>query len=301
MTGTPTSTVTRTIKRIGIALGSFLILLLVYGVLVEPRLILSQVNHEVPLPGLTEELAGTKVAVLADFQLGMWFANLGMVERAVQTTVAADPDVVLLAGDFVYSTDPSIQTQTDTLLDLLEPLLDSGIPTYAVLGNHDYRVNAAEELTTALEGAGVIVLRNSAVPIPGTGDDPLKQLYIVGIGPEVPDLVDVDAALADVPDGAPRVVLMHNPTVFDQLPPGSAPLTVAGHTHCGQVALPGTPDWSYLALTNEERVVADGWSPDGYGGEGNRMFVTCGIGFSVVPIRINAPPQIAYFTLQPAD
>jgi uncharacterized protein len=287
--------------RLAIALGILLVGLLVYGVFIEPRLILDEERAEVPVPGLGEELAGTQVAVLSDFQLGMWFANEGMAGRAVETVVAAEPDVVLLGGDFVYSTSPDVQEQIDTLMDVLDPLLGSGIPTYAVLGNHDYEVGAADELTTALTDVGIPVLGNAAVPVPGPVDERTRQLHVVGIGPDVPNRVDVRAALADVPDGAPRVVLMHNPTVFDQLPAGTAPLALAGHTHCGQVALPGTPDWGYLALTSEERIVADGWAPEGFGAEGNRMFVTCGIGFSVAPIRINAPPQVAFFTLRPGD
>lgn len=292
---------THWLPRTGLALGVFLVLLLLYGVLVEPRLILDEEHAEVPLPRLGQELAGTEVAVLSDLQLGMWFANHGMVERAVASAVAADPDVVLLAGDFLYSSDPSIDAQIDTLMQLIDPLLESGIPAYAVLGNHDYAVGAADELTTALEDAGIPVLRNAAVPVPGPVEDPAEQLHVVGIGPDLPNQVDIDAALADVPDSAPRVVLMHNPTVFDRLPAGTAPLTLAGHTHCGQVALPGRPHWAYLALTSEERIVADGWAPEDYGADGNRMFVTCGIGFSVAPIRINAPPQVAVFTLQPEE
>jgi hypothetical protein len=275
------------------------LLLLAYGVLVEPRLILDEERAEVPIPQLGEELAGTEVGVVADLQIGMWFANEGMVERAIETLVDEDPDLVLLGGDFVYSTSPDVDTQVDNLLELLDPLVESGIPTYAVLGNHDYQVDAADELTTALAGVGIRVLRNAAAPLPGPVGDPARQLYVVGIGPDVPNRVDIDAALAEVPDTAPRVVLMHNPTVFDRLPAGTAPLTLAGHTHCGQVALPGTPDWGYLALTSEERIVADGWAPEDYGAEGNRMFVTCGIGFSLAPIRINAPPQVAFFTLRP--
>nr|WP_274388141.1 metallophosphoesterase [Salsipaludibacter albus] len=237
---------------------------------------------------------------MSDFQLGMRFANEGMVARAVETAVAADPDLVLLGGDFLYSTTPDVDAQVDRVLELLDPLLASGIPTYAVLGNHDYAAGGADEVARALEGVGVQVLRNQAVAVPGPTPDADQQLYVVGVGPDRPDLVDIDAALADVPDTAPRIVLMHNPTVFNRMPAGTAPLTMAGHTHCGQVAMPLMPHWSYLGLTAEEAIVADGWAPDDLGATGNRLFVTCGIGFSMMPLRINAPPQVAFFDLRPA-
>lgn len=287
------------LARVGITLGVLVVLLLVYGVLIEPRLILDEQRAEVPIPRLGEELAGTEVAVVSDFQLGMWFANTGMVARAVETVVAAEPDAVLLGGDFLYSTDPSVEMQIDTLLELLDPLLGAGIPAYAVLGNHDHAVGAADELTTALQGVGIPVLVNEVAVVPGPVADPARQLHVVGIGAETAGRADVDAALAGLPEDAPRVVLTHNPTVFDRLPAGSAPLTLAGHTHCGQVTLPGSPRWSYLALTAEERIVADGWAPEEFGAEGNRLFVTCGIGFSLAPIRVNAPPQVAFFELRP--
>ena len=296
----------RWLMRIAIALGVTIVLLLVYGVAVEPRFVLDEERWRVALPELGEEWAGTDIAVMSDLQIGMWWSNEGMVEKAVGEIVEDEPDVVLLGGDFLYSQEPDVSTQVERVVELLDPLVAADIPTYAVLGNHDYVVGGAEELTTALEDAGIRVLRNAALPIPSptAGAHPL---YVVGIGPEtphVPDVsgrVDVDAALADVPDDAPRVVLTHNPTTFDELPAGTAPLTLAGHTHCGQIALPGTPRWSYLGLTEEEEVVADGWAPAQYGAEGNRMFVTCGIGFSTVPLRINAPPQVAFFELVPGE
>jgi len=142
------------------------------------------------------------------------------------------------------------------------------------------------------------VLLDESAPVPELRTAAGEALHVVGVGPDRPGLADVDAALADVPDGEPRIVLMHNPTVFPEFPAGTAPLVLAGHTHCGQVALPGTPRWSYLTLSSEERIVAAGWAPAGYGAEGNRMFITCGIGFSVVPVRINAPPQVAFFELR---
>ena len=286
----------RWLLRIGAVLGVLLALLVVYGVFVEPRLILDEERAVVPLPQLAEEDAGTEVAVVSDWQIGAFFDNDGMVADAVGTIVAADPDVVLLGGDFVYSNDPGVEVQVDRVVELVAPLAESGIPTFAVLGNHDHATGMAEELTRALEGVGIPVLQNEAVPVDGTGG-----LHVVGIGPSRPGLADVDAALADVPDGAPRVVLAHNPTVFPELPAGSAPLTVSGHTHCGQIAIPGLPRWSYIELTEQEEVVTDGWAPEDHGAEGNRLFVTCGIGFSVIPVRVNAPPQVAFFELQPGS
>ncbi|CCG03820.1 metallophosphoesterase [Blastococcus saxobsidens] len=285
------------IGRVAAVIGGLLTLLLVYGVLIEPRLILDVERADVVLAQLPETADGTEVALITDLQVGMWWANEGMVERAVEEIVEDEPDVALLGGDFVYSSSPSVDEQVDTVLDLLDPLLQSGISTFAVLGNHDYAVGAAEEVATALEAAGVTVLRNEAAPVPGTGTG-AAALHVVGVGPVVPGELDIDAALADVPDGAPRIVLSHNPTVLDEFPAGTAPLALAGHTHCGQIALPGTPHWAYLALTEEEKIVAEGWAPEDYAAEGNRLFVTCGTGFSVVPVRINAPPEIAFFTLR---
>ncbi|MGY1835775.1 metallophosphoesterase [Blastococcus sp. SYSU DS0510] len=285
------------LKRTAAVLGGLLVLLVLYGVLVEPRLILDEEREQVPIPQLDESADGTEVAMISDPQIGMWWANEGMVARAVEEMVEAQPDIALLGGDYVYSEDPSIPEQVESVMELLQPLVDSGIPTYAVLGNHDYKVGAAEELVRAFEDAGITVLRNEAAAVPGTGEGD-QALHVVGIGPAWPGEVDVDAALAEVPDEAPRVVLMHNPTTFPEMPAGTAPLTFAGHTHCGQVALPGTPRWSYLGLTSEEALVADGWAPEEYGAEGNRMFVSCGLGFSTVPVRINAPPQLVIFELR---
>ena len=292
----------RWIARTVAALGAALALLLVYGMAVEPRFVLDEERWQVGMPGVGQDRAGTEVAVVSDLQIGMWWSNEGMVERAVATIVEEDPDVALLGGDFVHSRDPDVGKQVSRVLELVAPLLDAGIPTFAVLGDHDHAVGAADELTTALEYAGVPVLADEAVRVPPSGPDQgAVPLYVVGIGPAVPGEVDVDAALDGVPDGAPRIVLMHDPTTFDRLPAGTAPLALAGHTHCGRVALPGAPRWSYLALTEEEAVVADGWAPAGHGAEGNRLFVTCGIGFSVAPVRINAPPQVAFFELVPGD
>lgn len=270
-----------------------LVLLLVYGTGIEPRFILDVEEFAVEVPGL-DEGASVSVAMFADLQVGMWWDNTGMVARVVDRTLEADPDLVLLGGDFLYSESPDIPAQVDTVLELLSPLTDAGVPLFAVLGNHDYATGAAEEITDALEQSGITVLRNEVAPVPAAGD-----LHVVGIGPARPERADVDEALRGLPADAPRVVLMHNPTTFPELPASTAPIALAGHTHCGQISLPGMPHWSYLGLTKEEAFVADGFPPPDFGAEGNRMFVSCGIGFSLIPVRIGAPPQLVLVELVP--
>jgi uncharacterized protein len=269
----------------------------VYGVLVEPRLLLDTRSYEVSIPNLDERWQGERIAVASDLQVGMWFANLNMVRRVAGTVVENEPAALLLAGDFVYSRDPPVEAQVDLVLELLQPVVDADIPVYAVLGNHDYAVGGAPELRRAFDNHGITLLSNEAatIPLPDARAEPLR---LVGIGPLLPGLSRPAEAFEDVPDDAPRVVVMHNPRSFPDIPAHHAPLSVAGHTHCGQIGVPGMPHWSYLQLRYDHQVVVDGFAPPDYGAEGNGLFVTCGVGFSMAPIRISAPPQVVFFELR---
>lgn len=100
-----------------------------------------------------------------------------------------------------------------------------------------------------------------------------------------------------MPEEAPRFVIMYNPKSFDALPPNTASLVVGGYTQGGQFRVPFTPEWSCLTFIREDEVHADGWI-EGYGQSGNRLYVNRGIGFSIVPIRLNCPPEITVFTLR---
>jgi hypothetical protein len=288
--------VKRIARAAGAVVGLLVVLLLVYGTAVEPRLVLEERHETAQVPQLPQEWAGQEIAVFSDLQIGMWWDNAGMVEKVVARVVEIGPAATLVVGDLLYSSE-ALGTQVDTVTGLLEPLMEAGIPTYAVLGNHDHESGGAAELRRALTDLGVRVLQNEHVELAAPGGAQ-ETLHLVGLGATRPRLTDVDAALDGLPPQAPRIVMLHNPTGFPRLPAGSAPFAVAGHTHCGQIAAPGTPEWSYLALTEEEAVVADGFAPEGYGEPGNELFVTCGIGFSLVPVRINAPPQLLVLTLE---
>lgn len=309
--------------RIVAVLLAIVALALLWGVGVEPRFLLDQNTETARVPGLPRAWEGREIAAFGDIQVGMWLANEGMVAQAVDAVLARRPAAVLLLGDYVYSpTDDDTaeaqeqvregeiqqraRDQMQEALRLLEPLTRSSVPVYAVLGNHDYALGpesslpvpaVAQHVAQALQYAGVRVLRNEAVALPapaGAEGDP--AFYLGGVGPLLPEAANVDAVLEAIPDAAPRLVFMHNPGVFDSFPAGAAPLAIAGHTHGGQLRIPGLPGWSWLAFVQRDTIHADGWI-DGYGARGNRLYVNVGIGFTKYPIRINCPPEVTYFRL----
>lgn len=279
------------------------IALLIIWSFIEPR-ILNTENEIATIPNLPPAWQGKKIAQLSDFQIGLWGDNRGTARRSVAKIVEAKPVVALISGDFIYHPGKNIAPEIDTAVDIVRPLVEAGIPTYAVLGNHDYgmsgkkaepKTQEAERLEQALETAGIEVLENEAVPLPLPNSD--EPLYLIGVGSLWANRDNVDRALRDVPDGSPRITMMHNPDTFEQFPTSSAPLALAGHTHGGQVRVPGSPQWSWLRFTQKDKVYADGWAK-GYGEAGNQLYVNVGIGMSIAPIRLFCPPELTFFTLE---
>lgn len=294
------------IKRTGAVLLAVIGVLLFWGVVVEPRMI--DVDREtVTLPGLPAAWEGREVAVIADFQVGMWGGNTATIRRVVERLLEERPAAVLIAGDFVYAADGRVDELTSTVVELLRPLIDADIPTFAVLGNHDFSLHMPDDpvndrvgaaVDSALQALGVTVLENAAARVEhddaSAGAGPL---YIVGVGDVWAGRSEPVAAVADVPASAPRIVFMHNPESFDDLPVGTAPLAVAAHTHGGQISLPFLPHWTWMSLVNHEPLEPHGWASDEVEPPGNRLYVNIGIGFSDVPVRINATPAVSLFQL----
>src|SRR3954468_21224209 len=145
-----------------------------YGAAIEPRLIDRQ-NERGAIPNLPASWEHKQVAVFADLQVGMWWSNTDAARRAVDRAIDIHPAMVLLAGDFVYNpTDANIDDQVRTVLGILHPLVENGLPTYAVLGNHDYNLmnehsdqenRFARRVRVALDSAGVHMIDNRSVAL----------------------------------------------------------------------------------------------------------------------------------------
>jgi predicted MPP superfamily phosphohydrolase len=299
---------------VGLAAGAAAVTLpLVWGAAFEPY----RVDCQEPvarLPGLPAAWVGQRLALFGDLQVGMRFANLATIRRVVRRVVGARPAAALLAGDFLYHAPRDRAAQIDILVDLLGPLPRAGIPTYAVLGNHDYpvqqpvphpnRTASVRELREAFQALGIRVLDNEAVPLAPPlsvqPSDPAATLHLVGIGPHIPGADAPLAAISQVPPGAPRVVLMHNPASFEALPAGTAPLALAGHTHGGQLRLPFKPACSGWSWQQREVQPGDGWLPAA-GAPGNHLYVNRGIGFSRLPMPFGCPPELTFLTLCAAE
>lgn len=284
---------------------TLIFLTLVWGVVIEPRMI-DVVRQDAVIPDLPVEWEGKKFGVISDFQIGMWGDNEGTVKRAVQQMTNLDLDFIVILGDFIYHAPSGNEDESQKAADMLVPLINSGKPVYAVLGNHDYGVNSvgekpdlelAQQLEQKLTEIGIIVLKNESREIPLINGS--SSIQLVGLGAHQPLLDDVQLAFSNVSQRQARIVIMHNPATYQQIPANFAPLAMAGHTHGGQVRIPFTPEWSMLTFVESEPVHVDGWI-ENYGQAGNQLYVNRGIGFSLFPIRINCVPEITIFTLKQA-
>ncbi len=193
----------------------------VWGFIIEPRFLLDIQMHDVEVQNLGSDWEGEKVVLLADLQVGMWWGNTGMIKKAVKKAVEADPAMVLIAGDFVYNADSSVVKRA---VSLLQPLVEAEIPVVAVLGNHDYSLSSESDeindaiaayLSSSLEGFGIIVLENDSYSL--TNDNG-STFHVIGLGSKWALRSDIKRAFRKVPVNEPRVVLMHNPVLYKDIP-----------------------------------------------------------------------------------
>ncbi len=318
------------LKRIALILAGALLLLVIWGAGIEPRLVDLR-EETIGIPNLPKNLENKRIALVADLQIGMWLGNEDTVVKIVNRIVVERPAAVLVAGDFVYKpTDEDepqdveredaadFMAEVNKSVALLRPLRQAGIPVYAVLGNHDYGMGypdsvknerLAAAVRSALEAAGVTVLDNRAVPLVLQNENGAQKdmttnadesLYIVGIGSRYAGNAKPEIALAQVTENAARIIFMHEPDSFAALPANAAPLALAGHTHGGQIRVPFTENWSWMSLVTDEKIHADGWI-ENFGQPGNHLYVNRGIGFSSFPVRINCRPELTFFTVRGAN
>jgi predicted MPP superfamily phosphohydrolase len=250
---------------------------------IEPRRLVLR-RRELVLPRWPRELDGLRVGVMTDLHAGVPHVSLGAVERAAATLAAERPELVCLLGDFIDRRSLLVRpVDPRALMARLEPLRAAPCGVFAVLGNHDWYAGA-REIADALVDVGATVLEDSAAPL-------RDGLWVAGVGDYRIRGARVDRALMPVPEDAPVLLLSHDPDAFPYVP-ARVSLTLSGHTHGGQVAIPRLRR-PFVPSHYGERYL------QGHIEEGGRhLYLSSGIGTSGVPVRFLRPPEVVILTLR---
>jgi predicted MPP superfamily phosphohydrolase len=253
-------------------------------VLIEPGRV---VMREIPLaiPRWPAAIGPLRIAAIADVHTGAPHVTLAALRAVVARTNAAHPDLVVLLGDYVIHgvVGGRFVPPEPTVAVLRQLRAPFGV--FAVLGNHDWWYDGVR-VGHAFTDAGIPVLDDEAVSVSTRGG----PLWIAGLGDAWTRPASLRRALAAVPAGAPVILLTHNPDVFVSVP-DRVLLTLAGHTHGGQVNLPLFGRLIVPSAYGQRFAI-------GHVREGGRdLFVTPGIGTSIVPVRFRVPPEVSVLTV----
>jgi predicted MPP superfamily phosphohydrolase len=229
---------------------------------------------DIAIPGLPEALDGLRIVHLTDMHFRGYWSR--WYDRVLDRVEAAQPDLVLLTGDFVdhqHDHRPAL-----TVVERFVTRLKGRLGTYAVLGNHDGDLIGAH-----FKAWGLTLINGRVVRLRG------EEATIEIIGLHGCDREDIDArfpdAIAPKPDNAVRIVLTHFPDWLPKARTLGADLMLAGHTHGGQVCLPwGSPIYTHDSLPKR---MSHGVHRVG----GTWLAVGRGVGFSGLPVRAFCPAE----------
>jgi uncharacterized protein len=277
--------VQRWFRRVSFLLALFGIALGLDAFFVEPaRLVVNR--QELRLADWPEELAGVRVAFISDLHVGSPHWGLARLHELVSRVNAEQPDLILLGGDYLindiwFGDHVEAEPIAVELGQLRAPL---GV--FAVLGNHDWW-NNGPKVRAAFEAHGITVLDDEVRRLHFKG----KSFCLLGVRDETERLRSARKELELAPSGMPLIVLMHEPDLFADLDE-RATLTLAGHTHGGQVDLPLLG--RRIVPSRFGSLYAAGHVVE----SGRHLFVTTGVGTSIFPVRFRVPPEIALLTLR---
>ncbi len=267
-----------------------------YAVVIEPNFRLQLQEWGVAHGSWPPTMPPLRIAVLTDIHSVEPWMPAARISRIVETTNALGADLIVLLGDYVEAlpmfrtADVPVSAWATALGALRAPL---GV--YAVLGNHDW-YKGAKAVRAGLEQVGIPVLENQALKI----DKGRRRFWLAGLGDQLAPRARRGQAqgVDDLPgtlrltmgDRDPVILLAHEPDIFVDVT-DRVTLTLAGHTHGGQVCLPiiGRP----VVPSSFGQRFAYGHIVEG----GRNMIVSAGLGMTAVPVRFGVPPEIAIVTI----
>ena len=234
---------------------------------------------ELPIMNLPTAFDGWRILFIADMHLD---GVSDLARRIVRIADGLDYDVCFLGGDYSYGYDTSDERMIDQVRKVVTFLVGRS-RVFGILGNHD-------EYRTAemLNELGVEMLLNENVCMEKDGE----KIFLVGVDDDFFfQAAEMEKAGASVPEGACKIMLSHTPELYKQAAQSDYSLFLAGHTHGGQICLPGG-----IALVANARVpwrlIKGAWEYGGMAG-----YTSYGVGTSVVPVRFFCPPEVTLLVL----
>lgn len=234
----------------------------------------------VGVPNLPDAFVGMTVAFVSDTHHGP-HVPLDYIRKIVELTNSLKADLVLLGGDYVHAGGRYIAPGIAELGKLKAPL-----GRFGVLGNHDAWDGEAES-KAALAKAGITELTNTGRWIERGGD----RIRLGGVGDLWTDDQDLDAALGSASRRDAVLLLSHNPDFAETLTDPRVGLMLSGHTHGGQVVLPGVGAPVVPSKYGQKYLEGLVQAPN------CRVFVGRGVGTVTVPVRLFCRPEVVHLTL----
>jgi predicted MPP superfamily phosphohydrolase len=238
------------------------------------------VENEVPLTGLPAAFEGFRILQLSDLHIDM---NEAIAHAIVERVREVDYDLCVLTGDYRFRT---FGDYSDCLAGMRRLRGSLSGTVLAVLGNHD-----SVAMLPEFEDMGIRMLMNESTSVERGGE----RLYLAGIDDaHLFGAGNIDKALAGVPYGVPRILLSHTPEVYRDAARAGVRLLLSGHTHGGQLCLPGGYPIT-LDARIPRRLGRGAWRHEELQG-----YTSPGTGSSVVGVRLNCPPEITVHVLRHA-
>lgn len=251
-----------------------------YGTFVE-RFHFRTVEQRIRVKGLPKDLDGLRLAQITDIHFGAFFTRRDL-DFAVDMANSADPHLTLVTGDF-------ISVHSDPLDDCLERLrrLRASAGVWGCLGNHEIVAGCEDYATLRASEQGIRILRGASAPV-HFGN---ATLNLAGVDYQPKQRPYLKASAELLQPHQFNVLLSHNPDVFGVAAAQGWDLTVAGHTHGGQIN---------VEILGMSANVARFYTPYVYGHyekDGRQIYVSRGLGTVGLPSRIGAPPEVSLLTL----
>lgn len=290
-------------RRVLLGLGASTVAGAAYGAVVEPVMRLRLKHYAINPPSWPKDRS-LRIAAIADPHVNKPFMPPAHIRDVCRRVNAVEPDLIVLLGDYLSSIPYTERSLTTDEVAGSFDALRAPLGVFAVLGNHDWWEDPERAgytgvyppaIAKSFEASGICVLENQAVHLSG----PQGPLWLLGLGDQWAvkpggrgaGRDDLPGTLAQVDDDAPAILLAHEPDIFPHVPSRVA-LTLAGHTHGGQVVFfghaPKVPS-RYGQRYRYGHIIEDN----------RHLVVSSGVGCGGIPIRFGMPPEVTIVDLGP--